>query len=63
MKDECNFEITNISEIKHDDKYDGLRVTILGKFHSLRFHFKLDLSTLILNTANFFVDRSFFLHL
>lgn len=45
VKDECDFEITNISEIRHEDKYDGLRVTILGKFHSLRFHFKLDLST------------------
>jgi predicted nucleotidyltransferase component of viral defense system len=45
VKDECNFEITNISEIRHEDKYDGLRVTILGEFHSLRFHFKLDLST------------------
>jgi predicted nucleotidyltransferase component of viral defense system len=43
--DECNFEITNISEIRHDDKYEGLRATILGEFHGLRFHFKLDLST------------------
>ncbi len=45
INDECEFEITNISEIRHEDKYDGLRVTILGVFHSLRFHFKLDLST------------------
>lgn len=45
VEDECNFEITNISEIRHEDKYDGLRVTILGEFHGLRFHFKLDLST------------------
>ncbi len=45
VNDQCEFEITNISEIRHEDKYDGLRVTILGTFHSLKFHFKLDLST------------------
>jgi len=45
VEDECNFKITNVSDIRHEDKYDGLRVTILGEFHSLKFHFKLDLST------------------
>lgn len=44
VEDECDFDITNVSEIRHEDKYDGLRVTILGTFHSLHFHFKLDLS-------------------
>jgi predicted nucleotidyltransferase component of viral defense system len=44
-EDECDFEIIKMSEIRHEDKYEGKRVTILGEFHSLRFHFKLDLST------------------
>jgi predicted nucleotidyltransferase component of viral defense system len=45
VDDGCVFEITNISKTRHDDQYDGSRVTILGMFHSLRFHFKVDLTT------------------
>ena len=30
IDDDCIYEITNISKIRHDDRYDGSRVTILG---------------------------------
>jgi len=42
---EVSLEVTNTENIRHEDKYEGLRVTINGDYKGLSFPFKLDLST------------------
>lgn len=44
-KDEINFEVQNISEIKIEDKYPGFRVSILGRLENIRQPFSVDIAT------------------
>ena len=43
--DETKFAITNVEDIREDDKYAGIRITMLGTFNTLKVYFKLDFST------------------
>jgi predicted nucleotidyltransferase component of viral defense system len=45
VDDGCVFEIINITKTRHEDIYEGLGLMILGIFHSLKFYFKIDLTT------------------
>lgn len=44
-KDEINFEVQSISEIKIEDKYPGFRVSILGRLENIRQPFSVDIAT------------------
>ena len=44
LKDKVKFSITNIYNIRLEDKYDGLRYTILCEYSSIRYHIKLEFS-------------------
>ena len=45
IDDGTSFKIINIVDIRLEDKYDGLRFTLEGKFETLKYHIKLDFST------------------
>ncbi|MFK5883258.1 MAG: nucleotidyl transferase AbiEii/AbiGii toxin family protein [Candidatus Izemoplasma sp.] len=45
LEDNVSFIITKVSIIMNDEKYSGLRITILGRFNQLKQHFHLDFST------------------
>lgn len=45
LEDNTSFVITNVTDIRHEDKYNGYRFTIIGTFYSIKFHIKLDVST------------------
>lgn len=44
-KDEINFEVQSISEIKIEDKYPGFRVSILGRLENIHQPFSVDIAT------------------
>lgn len=44
-KDEINFEVQSISEIKIEDEYPGFRVSILGRLENIRQPFSVDIAT------------------
>ena len=52
LEDKTRFSITKVSTIMDDEKYSGLRVSVLGIFANLKHHFKLDFSTGDIITPN-----------
>ncbi len=52
VADGVKLVIVKSEDIREDDKYAGLRLTVLGKFKTLKVHFKLDFSTGDIVTPN-----------
>lgn len=52
LEDKTRFSITKVSTIMDDEKYSGLRFSVLGIFSNLKHHFHLDFSTGDIITPN-----------